>query len=393
MDIEVIKDKCTGCGVCVSVCLYNAIDIVDGIAQINENCTLCGACVPECPEEAIVLEKKVEEAKPKDYKGVCVFAEQENGNLHKVVFELLSKGRELADKLDVELSTIFLGSGIEDKAQELIERGADNVYLVDREELKSFSVETYTVVITRLINKYKPEIFIGGATSTGRSLLPRIAARLKTGLTADCTGLDIGEDGILLQTRPAFGGNIMATIECRTKRPQMSTVRYKVMPEAKKSAGREGKIVKENFEQLDLTSRTKIIEFVEDVTQKINLQEAEIIVAGGMGLRDPSNFKIIEEFAEVLDAAVGSSRPPVDAGWIPYSHQVGQTGRTVRPKLYIACGISGQIQHLAGMSSSEYIVAINKDPSAPIFQVADLSIVGDLFQIVPSITKKLKEIR
>lgn len=394
MDIEVIKDKCTGCGVCVSACLYNAIDIVDDIAQINENCTLCGACVPECPEEAIVLEKKAEEeTKPKDYKGVCVFAEQEDGNPHKVVFELLSKGRELADKLDVKLSSIFLGSGIEGKAQELIERGADTVYLVDMKELKNFSVEPYTAVITRLINKYKPEIFIAGATSTGRSLLPRIAARLKTGLTADCTGLDIGEDGILLQTRPAFGGNIMATIECRTKRPQMSTVRYKVMPEAKKDAGREGKIVKENVEKLDLTSRTKIIEFVEDITQKINLQEAEIIVAGGMGLRDPSNFKIIKEFAEVLDAAVGSSRPPVDAGWIPYSHQVGQTGRTVRPNLYIACGISGQIQHLAGMSSSEYIVAINKDPSAPIFQVADLGIVGDLFQIVPSITKKLKEMR
>ena len=394
MDIEIIKDKCTGCALCVSACLYNAIEIVDGIAEIKETCTLCGACVPVCEEEAIVLEKRAEEeTKPKDYKGVCVFAEQEEGNPHKVVFELLSKGHELADKLEVELSCIFLGSGIESKAQELIERGADTVYLVDMKDLKNFSVEPYTAVITRLINKYKPEIFIAGATSTGRSLLPRIAARLQTGLTADCTGLDIGEDGILLQTRPAFGGNIMATIECRTKRPQMSTVRYKVMPEAKKNEERKGKIVKENVDKLDLTSRTKIIKFVEDITQKINLQEAEIIVAGGMGLREPSNFKIIEEFAEVLDAAVGSSRPPVDSGWLPYSHQVGQTGKTVRPKLYIACGISGQIQHLAGMSSSEYVVAINKDPSAPIFQVADFGIVGDLFQIVPLITKELKEIR
>lgn len=393
MDIKIIKDKCTGCGLCVSACPYDAIEIVAGIAEIKDTCTLCGACVSACEEDAIIIEKIEEKTKPTDYKGVCVFAEQKGGTPHRVVFELLSKGRELADKLGVELSCIFIGSEIEDKAQELIERGADTVYLVDREELKHFNVEPYTAVITRLINKYKPEIFIAGATSTGRSLLPRIAARLKTGLTADCTGLDIGEDGILLQTRPAFGGNIMATIECKTKRPQMATVRYKVMPEAKKSEGRKGKIVKENVDKLDLTSRTKIIKFVEDITQKINLQEADIIVSGGMGLREPSNFKIIEKLAEVLDAAVGSSRPPVDAGWIPYSHQVGQTGKTVRPKLYIACGISGQIQHLAGMSSSEYIVAINKDHNAPIFQVADLGIVGDLFQIVPLITKKLKELR
>lgn len=256
-------------------------------------------------------------------------------------------------------------------------------------------MESWTDVIAKLVLKYKPEIFLAGATSYGRSLFPRVASRLKVGLTADCTGLDIDMDKrILVQTRPAFGGNIMATIISPYTRPQMATVRYKVMKELDRDRNRKGEIIKEDFHyyrdrNVTSTTRTKMLKFVEDITQKINLQEADIIVSGGRGLGTPENFKVIRELADAIGGAVGSSRPPVDDGWIPYSHQVGQTGKTVRPKVYIACGISGAIQHLAGMSSSENIIAINKDPDAPIFKVADLGIVGDLFKIVPILTEKL----
>ncbi|MDI6839539.1 MAG: electron transfer flavoprotein subunit alpha [bacterium] len=403
--IKIIKDKCNGCGLCVSACPYEAIEIKDGLAFIKDNCNLCGACVPVCEFGAIKMEKvDKKKEREQDYQGVWIFAEQTNGKVHRVVFELLSKGRELADKLGevrsrevrprVELSCVLLGHNVNSDfiGTELISRGADKVYVVENEKLDSFNVESYTRAITRLVLKYKPEIFLAGATSIGRTLFPSVSARLKTGLTADCTELDIDKKtGLLTQTRPAFGGNIMATILCRTSRPQMATVRYKVMKEADRKAGRNGKIVEEILPNTEFVSRTRVLKFIEDVTQYVNLQEADIIVSGGRGLKAPENFKLIEDLAAVLGAAVGSSRLPVDAGWISYSHQIGQTGKTVRPKIYIACGISGAIQHLAGMISSERIIAINKDPSAPIFKVADLGIVGDLFEIVPKLTRRLKE--
>jgi electron transfer flavoprotein alpha subunit len=391
MGIKIIKEKCTGCGICVSVCPYNAIKLEDKIASIDFNqCTLCGACISECPEGAIVMEEERVKERKEGYKGVWVFGEIERGKIHRVVFELLGKGRELADKLHTNLSCVLLGGKVEEKARGLIERGADKVYMVEDEKLSEFVVEPYTDVLVYLIEKYKPEIFIAGATTEGRSLLPRIAARLKTGLTADCTGLDI-ENGLLVQTRPAFGGNIMARIICEVARPQMATVRYKVMEEAKRIKERSGEVIRESLKNIQ--SKPTLIDNVEDLTQTVNLQDADIIVSGGRGLGAPENFKVIRDLAQVLGAAVGSSRPPVDDGWIPYSHQVGQTGKTVRPKLYIACGISGAIQHLAGMGSSDYIIAINTDPDAPIFKVADLGIVGDLFEIVPKLTERIKEER
>jgi electron transfer flavoprotein alpha subunit len=245
----------------------------------------------------------------------------------------------------------------------------------------------------RLIEKYKPEIFLCGATVIGRSLISRVAVRVHTGLTADCTSLDIEpEKHILLQTRPAFGGNIMATIITPNYRPQMSTVRHKVMKEAEPNLQHKGKIIRETFPADVLASRTKLLDIVEEISATVNLAEADIIVSGGRGMRDPKNFALLEELAKVLNAAIGSSRAAVDAGWMPYSHQVGQTGRTVCPKIYFACGISGQIQHLVGMQSSKIIVAINNDPHAPIFQVATYGIVGDVLEIVPLLTKKFKEI-
>lgn len=393
MSIRVIGENCNGCGVCVSICPYGAISIQNGIALIDlDSCNLCGVCVPECPFEAIVIEEKPTSPRSYlDYHGVLIYGEITANGVHRVVYELLSKGRELADKLGTELVVAFVGDKEFPSGGEVVDgviaRGADKVYIIRNEAFKEFLVEPYTDALVHLIEKYKPEIVLAGATSEGRSLLPRVAARLETGLTADCTGLDINEDGLLVQTRPAFGGNIMARIVCEHRRPQMATVRYKVMEEAVEKE-REGEVVVEEF--VPETPRTKLQRDVIDETQKINLEDADIIVSGGRGIQDAKNFTLLQELADLLGAALGSSRPPVDDGWIPYSHQVGQTGKTVRPKVYIACGISGSIQHLAGMSSSDYIIAINKDPDAPIFRVADLGIVGDLFEVVPALIKKLK---
>jgi electron transfer flavoprotein alpha subunit len=390
MPLDVIKDKCSGCELCVPSCPFGAIEMRDGIASILDNCNLCGACVDVCPTQALVLTKEEKPAvRTEGYRGVWIFGEQRGGKIQGVVYELLGVGRSLADKLNCELACTVLGynlSGLET----LIARGADKVYSINDPGLEHFLDEPYTTALAQLINEHKPEIFLGGATSIGRSLLPRLAIRLKTGLTADCTGLDIDpEKKILLQTRPAFGGNIMATIITEHHRPQMATVRHKVMKENEPDPNRKGEII--TVSAGTVFSRVEFIQFFEDLTQKVNLAEADIIVSGGRGLGDPKNFSLIEELAGLLGGAVGASRATVDAGWISYSHQVGQTGRTVAPKLYIAVGISGAIQHLVGMQPSKYVVAINRDPQAPIFKVCDYGIVGDLFEIVPILIKKLKD--
>lgn len=396
MNIKVLSDKCTGCKLCVKSCPYGAITVTDKLAVIDlSKCNLCGACVSTCKFGAIIIIKAsnfTSRVLPEEAKGVWVFCEQKNGVIQNVAYELLGEGRKLADKLKVELCGVLLGHGIEDKASGLVSRGADKVYIVDAEPLKHYQDDPYTSVLVRLIEKYKPEIVLTGATSIGRSLIPRVAVKLKTGLTADCTALDIEtHHRLLMQTRPAFGGNIMATILCASHRPQMATVRHKVMKEAEIDKARHGKIIKEDFDNAALISRTKLLDVVEEITSTINIAEADIIVSGGRGMQKPGNFALLEELAKVLGGAVGASRAAVDSGWMPYSHQVGQTGRTVCPKLYIACGISGQIQHLVGMQSSKTIVAINKDPDAPIFKLATYGIVGDLFEVVPLLTKRFKE--
>jgi electron transfer flavoprotein alpha subunit len=371
--------------------------MMDKKAVIDLNkCTLCGACVPACKFKAIFLDKKTTCELPanlKDYKGIWVFIEQKNGKVQSVSYELLAKAHELSKKLNCEVSGILIGNNMEDQLNELIFRGADNIYLVEAPELANFQDDPYTNILVELIRKHKPEIVLCGATAIGRSLISRVAINIKAGLTADCTGLDIDPDKkILLQTRPAFGGNIMATIISPNYRPQMATVRHKVFSPMDADRKRKGKIIKETFDPKLYLSRTKLLDIVEEIEATVNLAEADFIVSGGRGMGGPENFGIIKELAQVLGAAVGSSRAAVDAGWMPYSHQVGQTGRTVAPKIYIACGISGQIQHLVGMQSSKIIIAINKDPEAPIFKVATYGIVGDLFQIVPALTKKFKEV-
>lgn len=325
------------------------------------------------------------------YRGVWVFAEQRHGVLSAVSFELLGVGRTLSDDLGVPLTAVLFGPDMEDAVRELVRRGADRVLYVDDEPLRVFQDEPYAQTLADLIREEKPEIVLAGATAIGRSFIPKVAAKLGTGLTADCTGLKMDpERRRLVQTRPAFGGNIMATIICPNHRPQMATVRHKVMPEAMPEEGRAGEIVRRSARPESLVSRTTLVEFVEEVEETINIAEADVIISGGRGLGKPEHFELIRELALTLGGAVGASRAAVDAGWIPYSHQVGQTGKTVSPKLYIACGISGAIQHLAGMQSSDVIVAINKDPDAPIFNVATYGIVGDLFEVVPALIQKLK---
>lgn len=395
MGIIIQEEICTGCGECVPSCLYSAIDLVGNRAQVNDQCILCRACVDICPTEAIRVEEeaKIQSVTQNSYEGIWVFAEQRHGHIVEVVYELLGEGRRLAEKLQTPLWAIALGSNLSEEAEKLLHYGVDRVCLVDHPKLRDFHDDTYTNVLSHLINKYKPEIVLSGATSIGRSFIPRVAIRLKAGLTADCTGLEIDlEQRLLLQTRPAFGGNIMATIVSPVHRPQMATVRPKVMKKGLYSSICSGKVHVESVPEKLFSSRTNLVSFVKDLTEQVNITEADIIVAGGRGLREAKNFTLLQNLAKTLGAAVGASRAAVDADWIPYSHQVGQTGKTVCPKLYIACGISGAIQHLVGMQSSERIVAINKDPEAPIFSVADYGLVGDLFEIVPSLTQKFKEV-
>jgi electron transfer flavoprotein alpha subunit len=329
----------------------------------------------------------------KGYKGIWVFIEQKNGKIQSISYELLGKAHELAQRLNCEVSAVLIGHNLDDQLDELVWHGADNIYLVQAPEIANFQDEPYTNILVELIKKHKPEILLCGATAIGRSLVARVAIKIKAGLTADCTGLDIEpEKKILLQTRPAFGGNIMATIISPNYRPQMATVRHKVMQPMAPDKKRKGKIIREGFAAPVYASRTKLLDIVEEIEQLINISEADIIVSGGRGMAGRENFKILEDLAYALGAAVGASRAAVDSGWMPYSHQVGQTGRTVAPKIYFACGISGQIQHIVGMSSSKIIVAINKDPDAPIFKYATYGIVGDLFGVVPALTKKFKEV-
>lgn len=395
MSITVDPTKCNGCSLCVKSCATGAIEVKDKLATIVlESCNMCGACVSTCRFKAISIDidkQPVEDLEK--YKGVWVFGEQRDGKVAPVVFELINIGRDLARDRNTELSVVILGDNLTEAVTDLASYPVDKVYVYEAPELAVYDSERYCRVLTDVMREYKPEIVLAGATTTGRSFMSGVAIQLYTGLTADCTGLAIGEDGLLHQTRPAYGGNIMATILCPYTRPQMSTVRHKVFPTSAKRCEGEAEIINLTPKPTLFGSRSKFLEFVETVGEKVNLVDADIIVSGGRGLGDPDGFKIIRELANELGAAVGSSRAAVDAGWIPYAHQVGQTGKTVCPKIYIACGISGAVQHQVGMKSSDVIIAINKDPNAPIFDIATHGFVGDLFEVVPALTKKIKAMR
>jgi electron transfer flavoprotein alpha subunit len=393
MPVVVNINKCTGCKECLTSCPFDAIEVKEGKAFINEYCNFCKTCLSVCPEGAI---EEIEEAPVTysssfaDFKGVWVFAEQREGKIASVSYELLGAGRKLADELNVELSAVLFGTS-EREAEELIKWGADKVYFCEDSIFERFNDEPYSKLLASLIETYKPEIVIAGATPIGRSFIPRVAARVGTGLTADCTSLSIDkETRNLLQVRPAFGGNIMATILCPYHRPQMATVRPRVMKRGEYREEKKGEIIHVAAESISY--RTRVIDTIKEVSDiAVNLQEAEIIVAGGRGLGNTKGFELLKELAELLGGTIGASRAAVDEGWVSYRHQIGQTGKTVCPKIYIACGISGAVQHLVGMQSSDIIIAINKNLEAPIFNVATYGIVGDLYEIIPLFIKKIKE--
>ncbi|OGR29585.1 MAG: electron transfer flavoprotein subunit alpha [Desulfuromonadales bacterium GWC2_61_20] len=421
---RLLAGKCIACGGrCESACPVDCVTLNDaGEPIIDESkCIGCLKCVKVCPAEALFMsftpeEEKIlaalsaqvqsaaEEVDPEQariaallaaYRGVWVFVEQTDGEAAKVSWELLGTGRELATVLGVELCALVLGSEVEHLCAEASAWGADKVYVVDAPVLRHYRTEAYARAICTLVEQYRPEVILMGATGLGRDLAGAVATVLKTGLTADCTGLAIDPQRNLMQTRPAFGGNIMATIMCDKFRPQMATVRPHVMRLPEHVAGRSGSIVREACTVPEAEILTKVLEVIRDQDAKgqVDVAGAHVIVSGGRGLMGKENFALLQELADELGGVVGASRSAVDAGWMPQERQVGQTGKTVRPTLYIACGISGAIQHLVGMQDSDVIIAINRDPEAPIFEVAHYGIVGDLFQIVPAIVRHLRELK
>jgi electron transfer flavoprotein alpha subunit len=385
-----VTEDCTGCGACLQVCPFGAIETRDGKAFITEACRACGQCLDVCPVSAIVM-RSAEAVALTDYKGVMVFAEQRDSRVHPVSYELLGRAQELAAQLNEPVYAVIVGSGVEEGAHELVKRGADKVFVYDDTALKVTRDDPYTDLLARCCREEKPSIFLIGATSTGRSLGPRVAARLETGLTADCTSLDIDpETGLLMQTRPAYGGNIMATIITPNGRPQMATVRYKMFPEAKPVEAPKGVVVNKAVNMKSVRDRIKVLGF-EEAKEELSITDADIVVSGGLGMGEPKGFELMKQLADALGGAVGASRPTVDEGWIDYRHQVGLSGRTVRPQVYVACGISGAVQHQAGMKTSDVIIAVNKDREAPIFKISSLGVVGDLYEVIPRLIEKIKE--
>ncbi len=386
-------NSCNLCGKCVDLCPFSALVIEVEELVVGEQCNLCGACIPECPEQALKLEREAV-GRPNDklgWSGVLVVAEVEEEEVSPTTLELLGAARELAGDYGHLVSAVVLGSGVGDLAPGLVQRGADRVYVADDAVLEKYRDEPYTQIISSLVCDLKPGVVLMGATSTGRSLMPRLAARLGTGLTADCTELSLDSDGLLLQTRPAFGGNIMATIQCPAHRPQMATVRPRVLKAMPPDRQRLGEVVQIPVDSSTLRIRTEVLEEIRDLVGETRIESADVIVAGGRGCRGPEGFALVSELATALGAAVGASRAAVDEGWVPATHQVGQTGKTVSPRVFIACGISGSVQHLAGMRSSDVIVAINTDADAPMMKLAHYGLQGDLFEIIPAILDVLSQ--
>ena len=416
--------RCIVCGArCQSACLEDAIQMTEGGEPtiVEEKCLGCKKCVKACPADAIEMyftpeqlealaklaERRrqaaaagtgAEAARPaaraaREYKGVWVFVEQTEGKAARVSWELLHVGAQLAKDLDVELCSVVIGDNVEALCQESFSYGATKAYLIDDPVFRHYRTGPYHKTLCQLVQRYKPEIILVGATGLGRDLAGAVATKLKTGLTADCTGLAIDDEGLLVQTRPAFGGNIMASIMTERTRPQMATVRPRVMALPEKDDSRRGEIVRAPVQYREEDVRTKVLKVIMDNHYDVDVAAADVIVSGGRGMGGKENFRILQELADELGGVVAWSRGAVEAGWMPVERQVGQTGKTVKPKLYIACGIRGAIQHLVGMQSSDVIIGINQDRNAPIFEVATYGIVGDVFEIVPALTKQIREMR
>ncbi len=395
--LRVDRKKCVGCGECEEACAFEAICVKDNVAVVDPNvCTLCGACVDTCPEGALEISSNSGEADADLdlWRGVWVVAECRGRALAPVSLELLTQARGLADRLDTALTAVLMGYEVGSESQRLISYGADRVLLVEHPELAAFIEEVYGNILADLVRKERPEIILAGATAMGRSYIPRVATLLETGLTADCTGLDIREeDRALLQTRPAFGGNLLATIVCPRHRPQMATVRPHVMKVGVPDLGRKGEVISISPKEELLKHRSRVLESVKEQAEGPNLTEAKVIVTAGRGLEAKENLALVRELADLLGGALGATRAVVDAGWVSDRSQIGQTGVTVSPKLYIGCGVSGAIQHIVGMQGAEIIVAINRDAEAPIFNIAHYGVLGDVKEILPLLIQRIKKER
>jgi electron transfer flavoprotein alpha subunit len=396
MSLVFYTEKCTACGLCVDACPFGVLSLEGGALVIGEGCTLCGACVEVCAEGALELPATEgpgpRPGVPPD--GVWVFAEQRHGHLAPVALELLGEARRLAATLGVGVAAVVLGDQVEHLAPALLAAGADKVYVAEDPNLADFVEGAYAAALTAIAQKYQPEIILAGATYAGRAFIPQVAAALKTGLTADCTAFAIDtEKRLLHQTRPAFGGNIMATIITPRTFPQMATARPGVFKRLAEPHVQDGQVIRVEVGTLLSSGGSRFVRTVEEIKERLPLSEAEVIVAGGRGLKDAKHFRLLEELADLLGGAVGATRAAVDAGWISYAHQIGQTGKTVSPKLYFAVGISGAAQHMVGMQGSDFIVAINRDAEAPIFKVANIGLVGDLFEILPALIQEIKKDR
>ena len=384
------QDKVENIEEMIKICPFGAMENVNGKLEINASCKMCKVCVRKGPKGAVeYVEEDVVEIDKSKWNGITVYVDHVEGNIHPVTYELIGKARELASKVNQKVYCLFMGYNIKERAKELLHYGVDEVFVYDKKELENFKIEPYTAVFEDFINKVKPAVLLVGATTVGRSLAPRVAARFRTGLTADCTILDIKENTDLVQIRPAFGGNIMAQIVTPNSRPQMATVRYKVMTAPERSEEAKGEIKICDISDEKLLSNMKVKEVAPKKAEK-GIESADVIVVAGRGIKTKDDMEMINELAELLNGEVAVTRPLIENGWADAKKQVGLSGRTVRPKLIITCGVSGAVQFTAGMNNSDYIFSINKDEKAPIFKVANYGIVGDIYEVVPKLIEKIK---
>ncbi len=389
--IAVIERKCTGCEQCVSACPFSAIDMIGGKAQMNAACKVCGLCLKQCPQGAIIrLETKVDSVDKTKWSDILVFAEQSEGALHSVCLELIGEAQRLAAGKDQKVKAVILGGHVEDCARELRHYGVDEVHVYEGEELSFFRADAFAACVEDCIKRIKPSVVLVGATALGRSLAPRLSTRFRTGLTADCTQLELKENTDLVQIRPAFGGNIMAQIVTPNTRPQFATVRYKVMEAPKRMEEGQGEILRQRMPKAVRDSRVKLVS-TEPVPKAANISDAEILVVAGRGLQKKEDLELVRELAGLLGGEYAVTRPLAEKGWESNARQIGLSGRTVRPKLIITFGVSGAIQFTAGMDQAEHIIAVNSDKDAPIFKLAHVCIVSDLYEVLPQMISKLKE--
>lgn len=388
--LVVHQDKIENIDELIKICPFGALENKDGKVEVTAACKMCKLCVRKGPKGAMeYIEEEVQKIDKSQWKGIAVYVDHVDGDIHPVTYELLGKARELARKIGQPVYALFMGSKIAGQSHELLHYGVDKVYLYDDPALERFKIETYASAFEDFINRVKPTAILVGATTVGRQLAPRVAARFRTGLTADCTVLDMQENTDLVQIRPAFGGNIMAQILTPNNRPQMATVRYKVMNAPERLAEESGEIVPCGMEPEKLKSRVEVLDVVPLKKEK-TIEEADVLVVAGRGVKKQEDLQMIRELADLLDGEIAATRPLIEAGWMDAKRQVGLSGRTVRPKIIITCGVSGAIQFVAGMDHSDVIVSINKDPKAGIFKTANYGLVGDLYEIIPKLMEDIR---